>query len=46
MNTFLHQAFNDFCAAKNCNAQCSFPEKTAFFGKAADQVIRYAFDLG
>ena len=22
------------------------PEKTAWFGKAADQVIRYAFDLG
>jgi acyl-CoA reductase-like NAD-dependent aldehyde dehydrogenase len=27
-------------------AHCSFPEKTAFFGKAADQVMRYAFDLG
>jgi hypothetical protein len=31
---------------KNCSTHCSFPEKTTFFGKAADQVIRYAFDLG
>jgi hypothetical protein len=46
MNTFLDQAFNDFCAAKNCTAHCSFREKTAFFGKAADQVIGCAFDLG